>query len=168
MILRDNPKAYAIMGCAKRVHATLGFGFLESAYGDAMEIEFAKAGIPYVREDPVRIYYDGMPLPTVWRADFTCFDREFIVELKAIKTITKIEWAQVVHYLRATRIPHALLVNFGRPTFQYDTFDLDSLPSVTASATPIQCGEAAPQNTSHQQESGSTGRSVGAAVAEPV
>ena len=53
MILRDNPKAYAIMGCAKRVHAALGFGFLESAYGDALEIEFKKTGIPYVREDQV-------------------------------------------------------------------------------------------------------------------
>ena len=119
------------MGCARRVHATLGFGFLESAYGDALEIEFRKSGIPYVREDAVRIYYDGQPLPTVWRADFTCFERRFIVELKAVKALTKIEWAQVIHYLRATRIPHALLVNFGRPGFQYDTFDLDRLPSAS-------------------------------------
>lgn len=80
------------MGCARRVHATLGFGFLESAYGDALEIEFRKSGIPYVREDAVRIYYDGQPLPTVWRADFTCFERRFIVELKAVKALTKIEW----------------------------------------------------------------------------
>ncbi len=119
------------MGCARRVHATLGFGFLESAYGDALEIEFRKSGIPYVREDAVRIYYDGQSLPTVWRADFTCFERRFIVELKAVKTLTKIEWAQVIHYLRATHIPHALLVNFGRPSFQYDTFDLDRLPSAS-------------------------------------
>ena len=48
---------------------------------------------------------------------------------KAIKTITKIEWAQVIHYLRATRIPYAMLVNFGRPSIQYDTFELDKLPS---------------------------------------
>ncbi len=129
MRLQDNLQAYAIMGCARRVHAALGFGFLESAYGDAMEIEFKKSGIPYVREDAVRIYYDGQPLNTKWRADFTCFDHKFIVELKAIKTITKIEWAQVIHYLRATRIPHALLINFGRPKIQYDTFDLDALPS---------------------------------------
>ena len=144
MVLRENSRAYAIMGCAKRVHAALGFGFLESAYGDALEIEFAKAGIPYVREDPIRIYYDGKPLPTAWRADFTCFDREFIVELKAIKTITKIEWAQVVHYLRATRIPYALLVNFGRPSLQYDTFDLNKLPSASLLGTSVSCGEAAP------------------------
>ena len=54
MILKDDPKAYAIMGCAMRVHSILGYGFLESAYGDALEIEFKKAGIPYVREDSVR------------------------------------------------------------------------------------------------------------------
>ena len=111
-----------------------------------MEIEFAKAGIPYVREDQVRIYYGGTPLPTVWRADFTCFNREFIVELKAIKTITKIEWAQVVHYLRATRIPHALLVNFGRPILQYDTFDLARLPYTPSPGAPTPCGEAAAKN----------------------
>ena len=68
-------------------------------------------------------------MQTTWRADFTCFDREFVLELKAIKTITKIEWAQVIHYLRATRIPYAMLVNFGRPSIQYDTFELDKLPS---------------------------------------
>lgn len=151
------------MGCARRVHATLGFGFLESAYGDALEIEFRKSGIPYVREDAVRIYYDGQPLPTVWRADFTCFERRFIVELKAVKALTKIEWAQVIHYLRATRIPHALLVNFGRPGFQYDTFDLDRLPSASV------IGESqtrAPQGDA--TGCGCPARSEGGAVAEPL
>ena len=131
MTLKENPNAYAIMGCAIKVHSTLGDGFLESAYGDALEVEFRKAGIPYVREDSVRIYYDGQPLPTNYRADFTCFDRNYIVELKAIKTITKVEWAQVIHYLRATRIPYALLINFGRPQIQYDTFELAKLPSAS-------------------------------------
>ena len=45
------------MGCAMRAHKMLGPGFLESAYGDALEIEFARAGIPYVREDEVRVVY---------------------------------------------------------------------------------------------------------------
>ena len=128
MILKDDPKAYAIMGCAMRVHGELGFGFLESAYADALEIEFDRAGIPYEREDEVRIYYGGKPLATTYRADFTCFHREYIVELKAIKALSKTEWAQVIHYMRATRIKHALLVNFGRGQLQYDTFDLDRLP----------------------------------------
>jgi len=114
-----------------RVHKTLGFGFLESAYGDALEIEFKKAGIPYVREDDIRIYYEGQPLPTHYRADFTCYHQEYIVELKAIKAISKVEWAQVIHYMRATRIKYALLINFGREQLQYDTFDLDHLPSTS-------------------------------------
>ena len=129
MTLKENPEAYAIMGCAMRVHKILGHGFLESAYGDALELEFKKADIPYHREDEVYIYYEGTRLKTRYRADFTCFDRRYIVELKAIKAITKIEWAQVIHYLRATQIPYALLINFGRPEFQYDTFELAKLPS---------------------------------------
>ena len=163
MVLKDDPKAYAIMGCAMRVHSILGYGFLESAYGDALEIEFKKAGIPHVREDNVRIYYDGQPLPTNWRADFTCFDRSYIVELKAIKSITKVEWAQVIHYMRATRIPYALLLNFGRPQLQYDTFDLAKLPSrsviETAAApqiykTPSQAveSESSPRSTDNSAE----------------
>ncbi len=129
MKLQDNPKAYAIMGCAMRVHKTLGHGFLESAYGDALELEFQKNSIPFLREDEVYVYYEGTRLQTRYRADFTCFDREYIVELKAMKTLTKIEWAQTIHYLRATRIPYALLINFGRPDIQYETFELAKLPS---------------------------------------
>ncbi len=143
MVLKDDPKAYAIMGCAMRVHSILGYGFLGSVYGDALEVEFRKAGIPYTREDDVRIHYEGQPLPTMWRADFTCFDRNYIVELKAIKTITKIEWAQVIHYMRATRIPYALLLNFGRPQLQYDTFDLERLQN--ASVVDSQRPAAEPQ-----------------------
>lgn len=129
MKLQDNPKAYAIMGCAMRVHKTLGHGFLESAYGDALELEFQKNSIPFLREDEVYVYYEGTRLQTRYRADFTCFDREYIVELKAMKTLTKIEWAQTIHYLRATRIPYALLINCGRPDIQYETFELAKLPS---------------------------------------
>ena len=129
MNLKNNPKAYKIMGCAMKVHDTLGSGFLESAYGDALEIEFKKADIPYKREDTIQIYYDDIPLKTMYRADFTCYDREYIIELKAMKTLTKIEWAQVIHYMRATKTRYALLINFGREKIQYETFDLDMLPS---------------------------------------
>ena len=110
MNLKEDKKAYAIMGCAMRVHRILGDGFLESAYGDALEVEFARNGIPYVREDDLRVFYDGVPLKTHYRADFTCFDRQYIVELKAIKNLTRVEWAQVVHYMRATRTPYGLLL----------------------------------------------------------
>ena len=131
MKLSENPKAHAIMGCARRVHGVLGRGFLESAYGDALEIEFKKAGIPHVREDAVRIFYGDQVLPTRYRADFTCFNGEFIVELKALKTLANVERAQVVHRIRATRVPFALLINFGRETLQYDTCERDKMLSAS-------------------------------------
>ena len=56
MNLKEDKKAYAITGCAMRVHRILGDGFLESAYGDALEVEFARNGIPYVREDDLRFF----------------------------------------------------------------------------------------------------------------
>ena len=130
MNLRDDARAYAIMGCAMHVHKVLGDGFLESAYGDALEIEFQKRGIPYVREDDLRVFYENIPLKTHYRADFTCYDRQYIVELKAIRKITKVEWAQVVHYMKATGTPFGLLINFGQPQIQYDTFDKDSLSKI--------------------------------------
>ena len=130
MKLQDDTNAYAIMGCAFKVHNILKNGFLESAYGDALEIEFKRVGIPYVREDSVQIFYEGQELPTRYRADFTCYNRQYLVELKAIKTITSVEWAQVVHYLRATRIPYAILVNFGQPKLQYETFEYEKLLNV--------------------------------------
>ena len=162
MVLKDDPRAYAIMGCAMRVHSTLGYGFLESAYGDALEIEFKKAGIPYVREDNVQIFYDGQPLKTKWRADFTCFERGYIVELKSIKSITKIEWAQVIHYMRATRIPFAFLLNFGRPQLQYDTFDLARLPtsSVLETAAKPQTKLSAKKTVEGESTSRSTDNSA--------
>ena len=54
-------------------------------------------------------------------------DRQYLVELKAIKTLTRVEWAQVIHYLHATQIPHALLLNFGQSRLQFETFALESL-----------------------------------------
>ena len=133
-----------------RVHKTLGPGFLESAYGDALEIEFARAGIPYAREDEVRIFYDGKPLKTKYRVDFTCYDRSYIVELKAIRSLSKIEWAQVIHYMRATKIRFALLVNFGRAQLQYETFDLESLPSASVVDSLQPAAEPQPKTTSQQ------------------
>ncbi len=130
MRLQDHPKAFAIMGCAMRVHKALGHGFLESAYGDALELEFQKNNIPYIREDEIYIYYEGTRLKTRYRADFTCFNKEYIIELKALRNISKFEWAQVIHYLRATQIPYALLINFGKTNFQYESFELAKLPSL--------------------------------------
>ncbi len=131
MALKDDPLAYAIVGCAMRVHSALGYGFLESTYGDALEIEFQKCNLPYEREGEIRVFYDGHPLATRYRADFVCWNGQCIVELKAVKKVTAIEWAQVMHYLRASHASSAVLLNFGAPKLHYDYFDRASLRHTT-------------------------------------
>ena len=127
MPLKDDPVAYAIVGCAMHVHTVLGSGFLESAYGDALEVEFRRRGIPFEREGEVRVIYEGQPLETRYRADFLCDRGKCIVELKAVRRITNVEWAQTLHYLRATEAESAVLINFGAERLQYDYFNKAAL-----------------------------------------
>ena len=129
MGLKNDPLAYAVVGCAMRVHAGLGSGFLESAYGDAMEIELAKQGIPFEREGEIRVFYGGQPLATRYRADFLCGDGRCIVELKAVRALGNAEQAQVMHYLFATQAESAVLLNFGAASLQYDYFNRDAIES---------------------------------------
>ena len=118
---QKDPETYAILGAAMEVHRELGNGFLEGVYHDALEIEFAHRDIPFTREHPVPVCYKGNRLGTPYRADFVCFDA-VIVELKAIKSLTNVESAQVLHYLKATGFERALLLNFATSRLEYKRF----------------------------------------------
>ena len=113
-----DPETYAIIGAAMEVHRELGPGFLEGVYHDAMQRELAIRGIPSERECPVPITYKGVLLATPYRADFVCLGT-VLVELKAIKQLSGVEVAQVIHYLKATGLTRALLINFGAPQLEY-------------------------------------------------
>ena len=67
-------------------------------------------------------------------AEALCQHRSRTSRDKAIRSISKVEWSQVLHYMKATKIPYALLVNFGRLSLQYDAFDADAMASVFAAA----------------------------------
>ena len=90
-------------------------GFLERVYQDALEYEFRERGIPYEREKKIQIMYKGKPLGEPYRADFVCYGK-IIVELKAVKTLEETHYAQILNYLKATKMKLGILVNF------HDTF----------------------------------------------
>ena len=113
-----DPETYAIIGAAMDVQNELGSGFLEAVCQDALEIEFRRRGIDFLREYNIPVTYKGAQLGTPYRADFLCFGL-IIVELKAINTLSKKEDAQVIHYLNATGFNRALLLNFASSSLEY-------------------------------------------------
>ncbi len=118
--IRD-PQTHAIIGAAMAVHSELGHGFLEAVYQEAFERELQIKGIPYEREKEMRIDYRGQPLKANYRADFVCMG-SIIVELKALANLSGVEEAQVINYLKASRLNKALLINFGAPRLQFKRF----------------------------------------------
>ncbi len=119
--LKQDPETYAIIGAAMSVHRSLGCGFLEAVYQEALEKEFILKNIPYNRECKLNINYKDMPLETYYKSDFICFDT-VIVELKALSFITSKEESQVINYSKATGLRKALLLNFGARSLQYKRF----------------------------------------------
>ena len=105
-------ESYRIVGAAFKVYNNLGYGFLESVYQEALEIEFQRQCIPYEREKELKIQYDGVVLKQTYKADFVCFGK-IIVELKAVSALDDAHRAQVYNYLHATGYRLGLLLNFG-------------------------------------------------------
>ena len=107
-------ECYAIIGAAMQVYNTLGSGFLEAVYQEALEIEFQKRNIPYEREKELRISYREVELKQTYRADYVCYGK-IIVELKAVHELDDVHRAQVTNYLHITQCKLGILLNFGHP-----------------------------------------------------
>ena len=102
---------YKIIGCAMKVHSTLGDGFQEVIYQRCLAIEMEKQGLGFAGEQEIPIYYEEVPVGTR-RADFVA-ENEVIVELKAIIKLEDVHLAQGLNYLEAYKIEKGLLINFG-------------------------------------------------------
>ena len=102
-----------IVGCAFRVYNSLGSGFLEAVYRDALMIEFRDNNIPAIAEKHLDVYYNGEKLPSTYKTDIICYD-SIILELKANAKLTNSDSAQILHYLKATGIKAGVLFNFGK------------------------------------------------------
>ena len=105
-------ETYAIRGAIYEVYKTLGNGFLEGVYQEALELELAARGIPFEAQPEITIAYKGTVLRQKYRADIVCFDK-IIVELKAVKQVLPEHAAQLQNYLRATGMKLGLIVNFS-------------------------------------------------------
>ena len=114
-------EVYKIVGAAFEVSNTLGCGFLEAVYQEALEIEFQDNHIPFESQKKINIAYKGNTLAKEYIADFICFD-SIIVEIKAIKKITEIEEAQLINYLKATQKPVGVIINFGSTKLEWKRY----------------------------------------------
>jgi GxxExxY protein len=99
------------IGCCVDVHRVLGPGLLESPYSKAAAIELSANGITFEREKEYLVTYRGQPV-CQHRIDFVVGGR-LLLELKAVDRLTDIHRAQVLSYLRVSRLPVGLLINFN-------------------------------------------------------
>jgi GxxExxY protein len=131
-----DPRTYAILGAAMEVHGTLGPGFLEAVYQEALAVEFESREIPFRREVELPVFYKGTQLRTTYRADFICFE-SVIVELKSIAKMSAIEEAQILNYLKATGYEVGLLANFGEPRLTYKRFANSKCSSASSATSAV-------------------------------
>jgi GxxExxY protein len=103
--------AHRVIGAAIEVHRSLGPGFLEAVYEQALAIEFELGGIRFERQYPVGVSYKGR-LVGEGRLDFLV-DTQLVVELKAVDMLLPIHKAQVISYLKLVKRPLGLLINFN-------------------------------------------------------
>lgn len=108
---------YKVIGCAMKVHNTLGNGFQEVIYQRCLAIELGRANIDFGREIEQTIYYEDIEVGTR-RADFIV-ENKLVVELKALINLEDVHLAQAKNYVVAYDFPKGLLINFGSNSLQY-------------------------------------------------
>ena len=108
--------AYAVIGAAIEVHRLLGPGFLESVYEEALCVELTLRGIRFARQLPIGVQYKGQKVGEA-RLDLVV-DDSLVVELKAVEGIAPIHVAQILSYLKATRLRLGLLISFNVTTLR--------------------------------------------------
>ena len=108
---------HKIIGCAMKVHSTLGNGFQEVIYQRALAIEMEKQGLGFQREMEMPIFYEEVDIGTR-RVDFFVEDL-IMVELKALIMLEEVHLAQAMNYCQAYNLPIGLLINFGAKSLEF-------------------------------------------------
>ncbi|NOZ39513.1 MAG: GxxExxY protein [Planctomycetes bacterium] len=114
--LSDDEITGMVIGAAYKVANTLGLGFLEKVYENALSHELRKCGLHVEQQFSIKVVYDGVCV-----GDFfvdLLVENQIVIELKYAKGIDDAHLAQCLNYLKATQNSLALLINFGTPRVQ--------------------------------------------------
>ena len=122
MTPRD-PLTANIIGCAFKVANTLGHGFLEKVYENALAIELRNSGTEVIQQQEIDVQYEGTIVGR-FVADLLV-EGSVIVELKAVKKLDDFHVAQCINYLKVSGLRLALLINFQRPKLEWKRILLD-------------------------------------------
>ena len=111
---------YKIIGAAMEVHGELNWGLLEPVYNEALHLELLNRGIENEREVHLPCFYKNHQLDKHYQMDLVVGD--VIVELKSVNELSSAHRAQLFNYLRLTKKPIGLLINFGEPSLQGERY----------------------------------------------
>ena len=109
---KDDPLTYRIIGCAIRVHRELGPGLLESVYEECIKLELAREGLSFRSHPRIAVHYEGRILNREFRPDFV-IENEVVAELKSVANFLPVHQAQMLTYMKLSRIERGLLINFN-------------------------------------------------------
>ncbi|MCQ2347827.1 MAG: GxxExxY protein [Paludibacteraceae bacterium] len=119
-----NKRLYPIFGCVYEVHKTLGRGLEEAIYSEALCIELTKAGVKNDAERNLPCYYKGQKLDKTYRMDIVC-DEDIILELKSVEQLVAGHREQLFNYMRLTKMPIGVLINFNAAKVVPEKYYLD-------------------------------------------
>jgi GxxExxY protein len=116
-ILVEGELTEKILGAAFEVQNTLGAGFLEKVYENALSIELRKCGLSVESQKSFPVQYDGNVVGN-YQVDLLV-SAKVVVECKAVSNLDSVHEAQLMNYLKASGLRVGLLINFARPKLQY-------------------------------------------------
>ena len=109
--------SHKIIGCAFEVHKTLGPGFIESIYEEALAYELGLQNIPFKKQETINVTYKNQIIGS-HRLDIVVDDK-IILELKSVSELNDLFKQQLLSYLRVSDKKLGILINFGAPSVQY-------------------------------------------------
>ena len=119
-VLVSGKVSFEILSAAFEVHNTLGVGFLEKVYENALSCELKKRKLDVELQKEISVYYKDALVGSYY-ADILVND-EVVVELKSVEPLTKVHEAQLLNYLKATGKRLGLLINFGKTRVEHKRF----------------------------------------------